>query len=56
MRADYVADRIAGLIRHPRRVYIIPPGWGLLVALARLCPWITDSILTLADRKGLTRS
>jgi uncharacterized protein len=28
MSADYVAGQIAGLIRHPRRLHIVPPGWG----------------------------
>ena len=46
MQADYVAGRIAGLIRHPRRRLIIPPGWGLLAAAAQAFPWLTDFVLS----------
>jgi short-subunit dehydrogenase len=46
MQADYVAGRIAGLIQHPRRRLIIPPGWGLLVAAAQTFPWLTDFVLS----------
>jgi len=46
MQADYVADRIAGLIRHPRRRLIIPAGWGLLAAAAQAFPWLTDFVLS----------
>lgn len=45
MTADYVAGRIARLLRHPRRRDIIPPGAGLLVALAQRFPWFTDFVL-----------
>jgi short-subunit dehydrogenase len=46
MRVDYVADRIAGLVRRPRRRLIIPPGWGLLAAIAQAFPWLTDFVLS----------
>jgi len=46
MQADYVADRIASLIRHPRRRLIIPPGWGLLAAIAQAFPWLADAVLS----------
>jgi hypothetical protein len=46
MPAEYVADRIAWLIRHPRRRLIIPPGWGLLVAIAQTFPGLTDWVLS----------
>ena len=46
MRAEYVADRIAWLIRHPRRRLIIPPGWGSLAAIAQTFPWLTDWVLS----------
>ena len=49
MRAEYVADRIADVLRHPRNRVIIPPGWALLVALARAFPWFTDRVI---DRFG----
>jgi len=45
MQADYVAARIAALIRHPRRRLIIPPGWGILVWIAQTFPWIADAVL-----------
>ncbi len=46
MRAEYVADRIAEIIRRPRRRLIIPPGWGLLAAIAQAFPWLTDFALS----------
>jgi short-subunit dehydrogenase len=46
MQAEYVAERIAEIIRRPRRRVIIPPGWGLLVACARAFPWVTDFALS----------
>jgi len=46
MQADYVAGRIANLIRHPRRRLIIPLGWGLLAAAAQAFPWLTDFVLS----------
>ena len=49
MHPGYVADRIADLIRHPRRRLIIPPGWGILVAAARAFPWLTDAVLSRFD-------
>jgi short-subunit dehydrogenase len=51
MQADYVAGRIANLIRHPRRRLIIPPGWGLLAATAQAFPWLTDFVLSRYDRR-----
>jgi len=50
MQAEYVADRIAWLIRHPRRRLIIPPGWGMLAAIAQTFPWLTDSVLNRYDQ------
>jgi short-subunit dehydrogenase len=50
MRVEYVADRIAWLIRHPRRRLIIPPGWGMLAAIAQAFPWLTDSVLNRYDQ------
>jgi len=46
MQPSYVADRIANLIRHPRRRLIIPPGWGLLAAAAQAFPQLTDFALS----------
>ncbi len=45
MRVEYVADRIAGVIRHPRRRLIIPPGWGALAWVAETFPWLTDAVV-----------
>ncbi len=45
MRVEYVAGRIAGVIRHPRRRLIIPPGWGALAWVAETFPWFTDAVL-----------
>ena len=53
MQADYVAARIAWLIRHPRRRLIIPPGWGMLAATARALPWLTDIVLSRFDKPGM---
>jgi short-subunit dehydrogenase len=50
MPVEYVADRIAWLIRHPRRRLIIPPGWGVLAAIAHTFPWLTDSVLNRYDQ------
>jgi len=52
MQADYVADRIASLIRHPRRRLIIPPGWGLLVAVAQAFPRLSDAVLSRYVEQG----
>jgi len=46
MKAAYVADRVAEVIRHPRNRVIIPPGWGLLVSIAQTFPWLTDFVLS----------
>lgn len=46
MRVDYVADRIADAIHHPRRRVIIPPGWGLLAGIAGAAPWLADMVLS----------
>lgn len=51
MRPEYVAGRIAWLIRHPRRRLVIPPGWGSLAAIAQAFPWLTDLILSRYDQE-----
>jgi len=51
MPAEYVADRIAWLVRHPRRRLIIPPGWGMLAGLAQAFPWLADSVLSWYDEQ-----
>jgi short-subunit dehydrogenase len=46
MQVDYVADRIAGTLRHPRRRVIIPLGWGWLAGVAQALPWLADLVLS----------
>jgi 3-oxoacyl-[acyl-carrier protein] reductase len=46
MTADYVASRVAWLAQHPRRRYIIPHSWNILVWAARTFPWGADWIVT----------
>jgi short-subunit dehydrogenase len=46
MQPDYVADRIAGVIRRPRRQVIIPLGWGWLAGVAQALPWLADIVLS----------
>jgi short-subunit dehydrogenase len=46
MRPEYVAERIAGVIHHPRSRVIVPRGWGLLAAFAQAFPWLTDAVLS----------
>jgi 3-oxoacyl-[acyl-carrier protein] reductase len=45
MDVVYVADQVAWLIQHPRRRYIIPHSWNILVWAARTFPWGTDWIV-----------
>ena len=46
MKPEYVADRIADVIRRPRARVVIPPGWGWLAAFANTFPWVTDRVLS----------
>jgi short-subunit dehydrogenase len=43
MPTDYVADQIARLIHHPRRLVILPHSYGILVLVAFLFPGIADA-------------
>jgi short-subunit dehydrogenase len=43
MPTNYVADQIARLIRHPRRMVILPRSWSVLVLVAFLFPGIADA-------------
>ncbi len=45
MPVGYVAERIAWLARHPRRLDIVPPSWRLLVWAARTWPRLVDVVL-----------
>lgn len=49
MTPEYVAERIARLIFHPRRRQIIPPGWGIIVWLAQSITPITDFVISRAN-------
>ena len=42
MSVDYVAGVIAGIIRHPRRLVLVPFGFSTLVQLARAFPGLVD--------------
>jgi len=46
MSVEYVANKIAWVIRHPKRRVAIPRAWRLLSVLANLFPGITDYILS----------
>ncbi len=43
MPTSYVADQIARLIHHPRRMVILPQSWSILVLVAFLFPGIADA-------------
>ncbi len=46
MPTNYVADQIARLIRHPRRMVILPRSWSVLVLVAFLFPGIADALVS----------
>ena len=46
MPTSYVADQIARLIRHPRRMVILPRSWSVLVLVAFLFPGIADALVS----------
>ena len=43
MPTSYVADQIARLVRHPRRMVILPRSWSVLVLVAFLFPGVADA-------------
>jgi short-subunit dehydrogenase len=45
MRLEYVADQVAWLIDHPRRIFVIPKSWRILVELAYHLPWLADMLI-----------
>ncbi len=47
MPVRYVADQVAWLLSHPRRWFVIPKRWGILIPLAFLFPGIADMIVPL---------
>ena len=46
MPTSYVADQIARLVRHPRRMVILPRSWSVLVLVAFLFPSIADALVS----------
>jgi hypothetical protein len=47
MPISYVADQVAYLMEHPRRIYVIPKTWKLLVLTAYLLPGLADALVPL---------
>ncbi len=45
LNVEYVARRAAWLVAHPRRCYIIPPAFNIIVWAARTFPWGADWLL-----------
>jgi short-subunit dehydrogenase len=46
MPTDYVADQIARLARHPRRLVVLPRSWSVLVLVAFLFPGLADVLVS----------
>ncbi len=46
MPTSYVADQIARLVRHPRRMVILPRSWSVLVLAAFLFPGVADALVS----------
>ena len=46
MPAGYVADEIARLIHHPRRLVVVPKRWRPLVLAGVLFPWLADALVS----------
>jgi|SRR5271157_5880 len=46
MPTSYVAVQIARLIRHPRRMVILPRSWSVLVLVAFLFPGVADALVS----------
>ncbi|MFH2038997.1 MAG: hypothetical protein ABIJ65_06125, partial [Chloroflexota bacterium] len=42
MPVRYVADQVAWLMDHPRRIHVIPRSWRLLVLTAYMFPALAD--------------
>jgi len=45
MPTAYVADQIARLVRHPRRLVVLPRSWSVLVTVAFLFPGLADRLV-----------
>jgi short-subunit dehydrogenase len=46
MPTDYVADQMARLVRHPRRLVVLPRSWSVLVLVAFLFPGVADVLVS----------
>ena len=46
MPTDYVADQIARLVRHPRRLVVLPRSWSVLVLVAFLFRGMADVLVS----------
>ena len=46
MPTAYVADQIAKLARHPRRMLVLPHSWSVLVTVAFLFPGLADRLVS----------
>jgi len=46
MPTSYVADQIARLVHHPRRMVILPRSWSVLVLIAFLFPGVADALVS----------
>ena len=54
MSAEYVADAIARLIRHPRRLSVVPNRWRPLVFVGVVFPGVADALVSRFKAKRST--
>lgn len=52
MAPEYVADQVEWLIRHPRRIFILPKSWSILIEVAHNFPWLADALVKFFRPKG----
>ena len=46
MPTEYVADQLARLVSHPRRLMVLPHNWSTLVITAFLFPGLADALVS----------
>lgn len=51
MPVSYVADQVAWLMNHPRRIHVIPKSWRMLVLIADLFPGLADWLVPMFRAK-----
>jgi len=51
MPVSYVADQVAWLMDHPRRIHVIPKSWRVLVLIAYLFPGLADLLVPMFGSK-----